>query len=616
MPDETASQPTRRRWQDLMQTLGQLISDQTLSEERHRLIADIDQAILQSTFSADAVFKLIVDKCLQKTGSNHGQIVEYRHNELVVTASTELSRIGNKLPLNESLCGKAVLTQSNQHIPNVKSLSLTEYVRYHDKTESELAILVRASPEGRILAVLDLERDKPGLFDQDSVNFAEVLAGQAAIAIRHAQTWSGVSLLYEINASLLAGGQTLEETFQGILNAILQVFDFQHGQILLVEQDHLVVMASSDEAHIGTMATKENSVCGKYLLAEGKREILIINDIERSEEYSQFYLGLLTAASGRMRSEMVVPLIHSSGLIGALNIEDPRSEIFSDLESNFFPVVGALMASAISAAFTRRTKANEERFQAANLALTELGHETENFVHPFNNRIGSAKAKLIELRDFLTPVPLDQIRHMPVTHFLSDVIANLEDAIGRLNRFREQFNPDSPRYRLKPMNVVQVAKECVERVQHDRAAAKISFDFEDTVNESPGATERLICLLNDAVNEVIESILNNAVEAINDKGSNFSGQIVLTSELPDPFHVRLQIRDNGIGIPEENQDKIFKYKFTTRQDRSSPGRGLWFCDLYMKQRGGSVTLLYSHVGEGSCFELNFPTAHHGALSTV
>lgn len=595
-----------------MQTLGQLISDQTLSEERHKLIGDIDQAILQSTFSAEAVFKLIVEKCLQKTGSNHGQIVEYRHNELVVTASTEPSRIGDKLPLTESLCGKAVLTQSNQHVANVRSLPPTEYVRYHDKTESELAILVRASPGGRILAVLDLERNEPGLFDQDSINFAEVLAGQAAIAIRHAQTWSGVSLLYEINASLLAGGQTLEETFQGILNAILQVFDFQHGQILLVEQDHLVVMASSDEAHIGTMATKENSVCGKYLLADGKREILIINDIERSEEYSQFYLGLLTVASGRMRSEMVVPLIHSSGLIGALNIEDPRSEIFSDLESNFFPAVGALMASAISAAFTRRTKANEERFQAANLALTELGHETENFVHPFNNRIGSAKAKLIELRDFLTPVALDQIRRMPVTQFLSDVIENLEDAIGRLNRFREQFNPDSPRYRLKPMNVVQVAKECIERVRSDRAAAKINFD----INESPDATERFICLLNDAVYEVIESILNNAVEAVNDKGSSFSGQIVLTSELPDPFHVRLQIRDNGIGIPEENQDKIFKYKFTTRQERSSPGRGLWFCDLYMKQRGGSVSLLYSRVGEGSCFELNFPTAHHGALSTV
>jgi hypothetical protein len=59
-----------------------------------------------------------------------------------------------------------------------------------------------------------------------------LLAGQAAIAIAHTQTWAGVRMLYEISTSLLSGTVALEETYQTILNAILEDSTFEHGQIL------------------------------------------------------------------------------------------------------------------------------------------------------------------------------------------------------------------------------------------------------------------------------------------------------------------------------------------------------------------------------------------------
>lgn len=612
------SATTGTRWLQVVRALGEIFEEQNKAQERQKLIGEIDQAILRSTFSAQEVLKLIVDKCLNKVeGGKQGQVVEYRHNELIVVHSTNTDYINQTLPLNNSLCGKAVLSQQTQHIKNVNDLPENEYVRFNKDTQSELAVLIKAADSGRILGVLNIERNKPGLFDQDSIAFAELLAGQAAIAIRHAQTWSGVRMLYEINTSVLSGDPILEESFQKILRIILDIFDFQYGQILLVEHDNLVVAASSDNTHIGTMATRENSICGKYLLAEGNTDILVINNIECSK-YNDFYLGLLTGAAGRpMRSEMVVPLIHGTSLIGALNIEDPRVDIFSELEKKLLPVVASLIASAISATFSRRKQANEERINAANLALTELGHETENFVHPFNNRIGSARGKLIELNNFLSLLQLPALptRDKPVPQFISEVIENLTEAIEKLKEFMEQFNPDSPRYKFENMDIKDVVEKCIVKAKAKYAAEDIEFTFQSgRSNSKTGGEEYRHCLLSELVFEVIGSILDNSAEAIQERDPGFKGKINLTLEATDPYVARLQIRDNGVGIPDENKSKIFEHKFTTKTWRASAGKGLWFCDLYMRQRGGSISLLESKVGVGSCFELFFPTINSEILS--
>src|SRR5205814_7740699 len=118
--------------------------------------------------------------------------------------------------------------------------------------------------------------------------------------------------------------------YQNIIHAILQEFDFAHGQILRLVEDEFVIIASSRKDDIGLRPGKETSVCRRYLIAEGKRKILVIPNITTSP-YADFYLGLLQAAEGEpMLSVMTVPLIENDRLIGALNIESPRVGVFSD----------------------------------------------------------------------------------------------------------------------------------------------------------------------------------------------------------------------------------------------------------------------------------------------
>jgi signal transduction histidine kinase len=70
--------------------------------------------------------------------------------------------------------------------------------------------------------------------------------------------------------------------------------------------------------------------------------------------------------------------------------------------------------------------------------------------------------------------------------------------------------------------------------------------------------------------------------------------------------VRLTVKDNGIGIPTENLNRIFSQGFTTRKD--GHGFGLHSGANAAKELGGSLTVQSEGTGRGTTFILELPTA--------
>jgi signal transduction histidine kinase len=64
----------------------------------------------------------------------------------------------------------------------------------------------------------------------------------------------------------------------------------------------------------------------------------------------------------------------------------------------------------------------------------------------------------------------------------------------------------------------------------------------------------------------------------------------------------IQVEDNGPGIPEDVQEKIFVPFFTTKEDGS--GIGLSLSRQIMRLHGGSLSVR-SEEGEGAVFTLRF-----------
>ncbi len=69
-------------------------------------------------------------------------------------------------------------------------------------------------------------------------------------------------------------------------------------------------------------------------------------------------------------------------------------------------------------------------------------------------------------------------------------------------------------------------------------------------------------------------------------------------------HVKIQVIDNGVGIPPENLTRIFGHGFTTR--RNGHGFGLHSSALAIKELGGSLTAHSDGDGKGATFILLLP----------
>jgi PAS domain S-box-containing protein len=69
-------------------------------------------------------------------------------------------------------------------------------------------------------------------------------------------------------------------------------------------------------------------------------------------------------------------------------------------------------------------------------------------------------------------------------------------------------------------------------------------------------------------------------------------------------HVKIQVIDNGVGIPAENLTRIFGHGFTTRSD--GHGFGLHSSAIAIKELGGTLTAQSDGVGKGATFTLLLP----------
>ncbi len=73
--------------------------------------------------------------------------------------------------------------------------------------------------------------------------------------------------------------------------------------------------------------------------------------------------------------------------------------------------------------------------------------------------------------------------------------------------------------------------------------------------------------------------------------------------LADSSRVGFHVRDNGQGIAEDQQERIFR--FAERGDRQHSGIGLAICKKIVDQYGGAIEL-ESRLGDGANFKVYFP----------
>jgi signal transduction histidine kinase len=103
------------------------------------------------------------------------------------------------------------------------------------------------------------------------------------------------------------------------------------------------------------------------------------------------------------------------------------------------------------------------------------------------------------------------------------------------------------------------------------------------------------------LNRVLTNLLKNAQQAIPE---DRQGEILLTLEREGEQAV-ISVQDNGSGIPESIQPKVFQPNFTTKS--SGMGLGLAMCKSMMEAAGGTISF-ETKQGEGTIFTVVLPLA--------
>jgi signal transduction histidine kinase len=103
--------------------------------------------------------------------------------------------------------------------------------------------------------------------------------------------------------------------------------------------------------------------------------------------------------------------------------------------------------------------------------------------------------------------------------------------------------------------------------------------------------------------EILVNLLQNARQAMDDAGTP-TKEIALRIRRDGAEHVRIEVEDNGPGIPAENLTRIFAHGFTTRKD--GHGFGLHISANAATEMEATLWAESSGPGQGATFILRLP----------
>jgi FixJ family two-component response regulator/nitrogen-specific signal transduction histidine kinase len=150
-----------------------------------------------------------------------------------------------------------------------------------------------------------------------------------------------------------------------------------------------------------------------------------------------------------------------------------------------------------------------------------------------------------------------------------------------------------------PCNIAEFAEEtaAIVRPRIEDSPFELICDF------SPELTHVTIAIDTDQLRSALVNVLENAVDACRENAGVSRPRIVFRAAVEDN-KVVFDIQDNGIGMSESIQAKIFTLFFSSKSTQGT-GIGLFITRKIIHQHGGEITVA-SQPGKGANFHIWIP----------
>lgn len=323
------------------------------------------------------------------------------------------------------------------------------------------------------------------------------------------------------------------------------------------------------------------------------------------------YFFLLTAQwMEDTRLLMFVGILYVVGVLVA-GISFPYLKIDEDLagwkNNLFFAInfgwIGLLIALALYSTIVRSENAAKnraEQLQELDLLKSKL---YANIAHEFRTPLTLIKGNAVEIGEEHEGEIVE--RAQSIVHN-SEKILFLVNQMLNLSKVEEGGFPVC----YVQSDLVAFVRLIVDSFRDYAAMRKLELHYE------PGRRQLMMDIDPEKLEESVSNLLSNAI-----KYTPEGGEVFISLRLPDTNHsperkIEISVRDTGIGIPEEQLDKIF-IRFYRVEDKRFPyqegtGIGLTLVTEYMKMMNGSIQV-NSAPGEGSEFVITLPVKQNAPI---
>lgn len=271
-----------------------------------------------------------------------------------------------------------------------------------------------------------------------------------------------------------------------------------------------------------------------------------------------------------------------------------QSKLFFIINSTVTALIciySILLFSKLNHQAEKHLRENEKMMLEQNEQLVKANKELDRFVYSVSHDLRaplSSISGLIQLIEKST----DTKETTQYLNLIKGRIVRLEEFIRDIIDFSRNARSE---IRLENVDLKDLVHEIFESLKFINGAESMMLQ-DNLPTSAPLTIDR------PRLQIVLFNLISNAIQYRNPH--NKASYIRLSSKLQND-RLWLQIEDNGVGIDQLHQAKVFDMFYRASENSKGSGLGLYIVKETMEKLGGSI-MLHSVLGEGTRFSLELP----------